>query len=52
MICAVTDTFAQMIRRFRERIEATDDTNLITQDLLITVAQDLEKRHWMFEAQG
>ncbi|MEV5707846.1 DNA starvation/stationary phase protection protein [Actinoallomurus sp. NPDC052274] len=51
VIAAVTDLLAQMIQRFRDRIETTDDSDLVTQDLLIAVAQDLEKQHWMFEAQ-
>lgn len=51
VVSALTDTLAEMIRRFRERIEATDDADLVSQDLLITVAQDLEKQHWMFAAQ-
>jgi starvation-inducible DNA-binding protein len=51
VIAAITDILAEMIQRFRARIEATDDTDLVTQDLLIKVAQDLEKQHWMFEAQ-
>lgn len=51
VVSAVTDTLAEMIRRFREHIETTDDTDLVSQDLLIAVAQDLEKQHWMFEAQ-
>ena len=51
VISAITDTLAEMIRRFRERIEVTEDADLVTQDLLLTVARDLEKQHWMFEAQ-
>ncbi|GAA4613873.1 DNA starvation/stationary phase protection protein [Actinoallomurus liliacearum] len=51
VVAAVTDLLAQMIQRFRDRIETTDDSDLVTQDLLIAVAQDLEKQHWMFEAQ-
>ncbi|MEV5751985.1 DNA starvation/stationary phase protection protein [Actinoallomurus sp. NPDC052308] len=51
VVAAVTDLLAQMIQRFRDRIETTDDSDLVSQDLLIAVAQDLEKQHWMFEAQ-
>lgn len=51
VISAITDVLAEMIERFRARIMATDDADLVTQDLLIAVAQDLEKQHWMFEAQ-
>ncbi|MCW2641134.1 MAG: Ferritin Dps family protein [Dactylosporangium sp.] len=51
VVAAITDVLAEMGKRFRERIRATDEADLVTQDLLISVAQDLEKQHWMFEAQ-
>ena len=51
VVAAITDILAAMIQRFRARIETTDEPDLVSQDLLITVAQDLEKQHWMFEAQ-
>jgi starvation-inducible DNA-binding protein len=51
VIAAVTDTLAEMSGRFRERIETTDDTDLVSQDMLIAVAQDLDKQHWMLAVQ-
>jgi starvation-inducible DNA-binding protein len=51
VVAAITDLLAGMSKRFRDRIKITDDTDLVSQDLLISVAQDLEKQHWMFEAQ-
>jgi starvation-inducible DNA-binding protein len=51
VIAAITDALAEMIQRFRARIEATDDTDLVTQDLLIAVTGELEQQHWMFEVQ-
>jgi starvation-inducible DNA-binding protein len=51
VIAAVTDTLAEMSRRFRERIETTDDTDLVSQDMLIAAAQDLDKQHWMLAVQ-
>lgn len=51
VVAAMTDTLGEMSRRFRERIAITDDTDLVTQDLLISVAQDLDKQHWMFAVQ-
>ncbi|WUH96752.1 DNA starvation/stationary phase protection protein [Spirillospora sp. NBC_00431] len=51
VVAAVTDILAQIIARFRERIAATDDADLVTQDLLIGIAGELEKQHWMFQAQ-
>ena len=35
----------------RERIAATADPDPVTQDIFITVAADLEKAAWMFQAE-
>jgi starvation-inducible DNA-binding protein len=51
VIAAVTDMLGEMGKRFRERIEKLDETDLVTQDILITAAQDLDKQHWMFAVQ-
>ncbi|MHA6798011.1 Dps family protein [Bounagaea algeriensis] len=46
----VVRILADLISRLRPRIEETDKTDQVTQDLLISVAQQLEKAHWMWEA--
>lgn len=51
VIAAITDVLAEMIKRFRARIDATDDADPVTQDLLIDVTKGLEEQHWMFEVQ-
>ncbi|GAA4492515.1 DNA starvation/stationary phase protection protein [Actinoallomurus oryzae] len=51
VIAAITDMLGEMGKRFRERIEKLDDTDLVTQDILIAAAQDLDKQHWMFAVQ-
>lgn len=51
VIAAVTDMLGEMGERFRKRIEKLDDTDLVTQDILISAAQDLDKQHWMFAVQ-
>ncbi|QKG26191.1 Dps family protein [Actinomadura verrucosospora] len=51
VVAAITDVLAQVIARFRERIAATDEPDPVTQDLLIGIARELEKQHWMFQAQ-
>lgn len=51
VVAAITDILAQVITRFRERIRATDEPDPVTQDLLIAIARELEKQHWMFQAQ-
>jgi starvation-inducible DNA-binding protein len=39
------------IQRLRPRIDETDKTDLVSQDLLIAVARELEEAHWMWQAQ-
>ena len=51
VVAAITDILAQLIARFRERIAATDEPDQVTQDLLIGITAELEKQHWMFQAQ-
>jgi starvation-inducible DNA-binding protein len=51
VVAAITDILAQIIGRFRERIAATDEPDQVTQDLLIGITAELEKQHWMFQAQ-
>ena len=48
---AFYNALAQMIERVRERIAATDEPDQVTQDLLIGITAELEKQHWMFQAQ-
>jgi starvation-inducible DNA-binding protein len=42
----------EAIGRLRERIAATDEADPVTQDLLISITAELEKQHWMFEAEN
>lgn len=51
VVSAVAEILAGLIGRFRGRIEKTENTDLVTQDLLIAVTADLEKAHWMWQAQ-
>ncbi|MBA0123990.1 DNA starvation/stationary phase protection protein [Haloechinothrix sp. YIM 98757] len=39
------------IHRLRARIDETDKTDQVTQDLLIALAAKLEESHWMWQAQ-
>jgi starvation-inducible DNA-binding protein len=50
-VAAVVAILGEVIKRLRERIEETDKTDLVTQDLLIEIAAELEKQHWMWQAQ-
>jgi starvation-inducible DNA-binding protein len=47
----IVTLLAEMIKRLRMRIDETDKADLVTQDLLIELAQDLEQQHWMWQAQ-
>lgn len=47
----VTSALASVISRVRERIAVTDEPDPVTQDILINLAADLEKHHWMFQAE-
>lgn len=48
---AFTELLEGINRRMRERVEKTDETDQVTQDLLIEATQDLEQQHWMMQAQ-
>lgn len=50
-VVAIAATLGKLIGRMRNRIDQTDKTDLVTQDLLIDIANSLEKAHWMWEAQ-
>jgi starvation-inducible DNA-binding protein len=41
-----------VITRMRERIEVTEKPDPVTQDILIGLTADLEKFHWMFQAEN
>lgn len=41
-----------VIGRVREGIAATDEPDPVTQDILMDIAADLEKHHWMFQAEN
>jgi starvation-inducible DNA-binding protein len=48
---AITTTLGEVVQRMRARIETTDDTDLVTQDLIIELTAKLEEAHWMWQAQ-
>ncbi|PKV93444.1 starvation-inducible DNA-binding protein [Amycolatopsis echigonensis] len=50
-IAAIVDTLAALIERLRKRIDETDKSDLVTQDLFIEIARALEEAHWMWQAQ-
>jgi starvation-inducible DNA-binding protein len=50
-VAAIVSILGEVIKRLRKRIDETDKTDLVTQDLLIQIAAELEKQHWMWQAQ-
>jgi starvation-inducible DNA-binding protein len=50
-VAAIVEILATLIQRLRKRIDETDKSDLVTQDLLIEITQELEKAHWMWQAQ-
>ncbi len=48
----LTTGLASVIVRVRERIQATDVPDPVSQDILIGLCADLEKHHWMFQAEN
>jgi starvation-inducible DNA-binding protein len=47
----ITATLGAVAERLRPRIETTDDSDPVTQDLLIAIAAAIEQAHWMWQAQ-
>jgi starvation-inducible DNA-binding protein len=50
-VAAIVEILGEFIKRLRERIDETEKTDPVTQDLLIEIAAELEKQHWMWQAQ-
>jgi starvation-inducible DNA-binding protein len=48
----MTEALEAAIGRLRERIDATEKADLVTQDLLLGITAELEKQRWMFDAEN
>ncbi|WP_054814261.1 Dps family protein [Nocardia arizonensis] len=51
VIESIVGNLAAVVTRLRERIEATEKADPVTQDLFIEIAARLEQLHWMWQAQ-
>ncbi|MEU8249395.1 DNA starvation/stationary phase protection protein [Nonomuraea sp. NPDC048916] len=51
VIATMSDILDGIGQRMRERVEATEEPDPVSQDLIISVAQDIDKQRWMFQAQ-
>ncbi|MET8680518.1 DNA starvation/stationary phase protection protein [Streptomyces sp. NPDC004647] len=49
---ALVNALGSVITRMRERIAATEKPDPVSQDILIGLTADLEKHHWMFQAEN
>ncbi|MEU6284683.1 DNA starvation/stationary phase protection protein [Streptomyces sp. NPDC047028] len=49
---AMVDALGAVITRMRERVESTGEPDPVTQDIFIGITADLEKHHWMFQAEN
>ncbi|MFE9775370.1 Dps family protein [Streptomyces sp. NPDC005931] len=52
VVQVMVDSLGTAIAGLRERIDATEKADLVTQDLLISITAELEKQRWMFEAEN
>ncbi|WP_328612946.1 DNA starvation/stationary phase protection protein [Amycolatopsis sp. NBC_00355] len=50
-VAAIVDILSALVERLRKRIDETDKSDLVTQDLLIEITRALEEAHWMWQAQ-
>ncbi|MFD1147037.1 Dps family protein [Saccharothrix hoggarensis] len=51
VVAAVVTALGELVQRLRGRIDETDKSDLVTQDLLIEITKNLEQAHWMWQAQ-
>jgi starvation-inducible DNA-binding protein len=48
----LVEALGAVIARMRERIDATAGPDPVSQDILIGITADMEKFHWMFQAEN
>ena len=48
----MVDALGKVIVRMRERLDDVGPVDTVTEDILIQVTMDLEKHHWMFQAEN
>jgi starvation-inducible DNA-binding protein len=49
---AMVEALAAVIRTSRERMDAVGKVDPVTEDIFIQLTGDLEKHHWMFQAEN
>ncbi|MEB8336497.1 Dps family protein [Streptomyces endophyticus] len=48
----LVDALGAVIARMRARVDSTGEADPVSQDLFIGITADLEKHHWMFQAEN
>ncbi|MDG5804181.1 DNA starvation/stationary phase protection protein [Streptomyces ossamyceticus] len=48
----LVDALGAVITRMRRRVESTAEADPVSQDIFIEITADLEKHHWMFQAEN
>ncbi|NBE53140.1 Dps family protein [Streptomyces boluensis] len=48
----LVDALGAVITRMRERVDGTGEADPVSQDIFIGITADLEKHHWMFQAEN
>ncbi|SOD65539.1 starvation-inducible DNA-binding protein [Streptomyces zhaozhouensis] len=48
----LVDALGAVIVRMRERLEEVGPVDSVSEDVLIEITKDLEKHHWMFQAEN
>ncbi|HSX96532.1 MAG TPA: DNA starvation/stationary phase protection protein [Streptomyces sp.] len=48
----LVDALGAVITRMRTRVESTAEADPVSQDIFIQTTADLEKHHWMFQAEN
>ncbi|MGW1674845.1 Dps family protein [Streptomyces sp. NPDC002324] len=48
----LVDALGSVITRMRTRVESTAEADPVSQDIFIQITADLEKHHWMFQAEN
>ncbi|MFJ8054358.1 Dps family protein [Streptomyces luteogriseus] len=48
----LVEALGAVIARMRERVESTGEPDPVSQDIFIGITAELEKHHWMFQAEN
>lgn len=52
VVSLLVEALGEAVVRLRQRIAATEESDLVTQDLLIQITASLEKQRWIFQAEN